>query len=123
MAYIEASAFIYQDGKVSILVENANKLLEIKTRHRIFFVWDTLFMMIMVQINLPLNFWHLKILIEVDHLQDVPSPYIQIKGANKEAVTAAGSALKLDGSYTTKVPTSFSKPRFFLHLHLHIIYT
>jgi hypothetical protein len=44
----------------------------------------------------------LKILIEVDHLQDVPSPYIQIKGANKEAVTAAGSALKLDGSYTTK---------------------
>ncbi|XP_023639295.1 uncharacterized protein LOC17885014 isoform X3 [Capsella rubella] len=57
VAYIEASAFIYQDGKI---------------------------------------------LIEVDHLQDVPSPYIQIKGANKEAVTAAGSALKLDGSYTTK---------------------
>lgn len=49
----------------------------------------------------------LKILIEVDHLQDVPSPYIQIKGANKEAVTAAGSALKLDGSYTTKVPLPF----------------
>ncbi|AEC05457.1 P-loop containing nucleoside triphosphate hydrolases superfamily protein [Arabidopsis thaliana] len=49
VAYIEASAFIYQDGKVN-----------------------------------------------------VPSPYIQIKGANKEAVTAAGSALKLDGSYTTK---------------------
>ncbi|XP_010446164.1 PREDICTED: uncharacterized protein LOC104728954 [Camelina sativa] len=40
--------------------------------------------------------------VEVEHLQDVPSPYIQIKGANKEAVTAAGSALKLDGSYTTK---------------------
>lgn len=59
-------------------------------------------MMIMVQISLPL--FILKILIEVDHLQDVPSPYIQIKGANKEAVTAAGSALKLDGSYTTKVP-------------------
>ncbi|KAL1208292.1 Inorganic pyrophosphatase TTM2 [Cardamine amara subsp. amara] len=57
VAYIEASAFIYQDGKI---------------------------------------------LIEVNHLQDVPSPYIQIKGANKEAVTAAGSALKLDGSYTTK---------------------
>ncbi|CAN8266936.1 unnamed protein product [Cochlearia groenlandica] len=57
VAYIEASAFIYQDGKI---------------------------------------------LIEVDHLQDVPNPYIQIKGANKEAVTAAGSALKLDGSYTTK---------------------
>ncbi|CAG7895010.1 unnamed protein product [Brassica rapa] len=57
VAYIEASAFIYQDGKI---------------------------------------------LIEVDHLQDVPSPYIQIKGVNKKAVTAAGSALKLDGSYTTK---------------------
>ncbi|CAM8886117.1 unnamed protein product [Rhodiola kirilowii] len=57
VAYIEASAFIYQDGKI---------------------------------------------LIEVDHLQDVPSPYLQIKGLNKEAVAAAGSALKLDGSYTTK---------------------
>ncbi|KAJ4709753.1 Uridine-cytidine kinase C [Melia azedarach] len=57
VAYIEASAFIYQDGKI---------------------------------------------LIEVDHLQDVPSPYLQIKGVNKEAVAAAGSTLKLDGSYTTK---------------------
>ncbi|XP_056164146.1 uncharacterized protein LOC115672562 isoform X9 [Syzygium oleosum] len=57
VAYIEASAFIYQDGKI---------------------------------------------LIEVDHLQDIPSPYLQIKGVNKEAVTSAGSALKLDGSYTTK---------------------
>uniref|UniRef100_A0A7N0TLT1 AAA+ ATPase domain-containing protein n=2 Tax=Kalanchoe fedtschenkoi TaxID=63787 RepID=A0A7N0TLT1_KALFE len=57
VAYIEASAFIYQDGKL---------------------------------------------LIEVDHLQDVPSPYLQIKGLNKEAVEAAGSSLKLDGSYTTK---------------------
>lgn len=37
----------------------------------------------------------------------MPSPYIQIKGANKEAVTAAGSALKLDGSYTTKVLLAF----------------
>lgn len=44
-----------------------------------------------------------QILIEVDHLQDIPSPYLQIKGVNKEAVTSAGSALKLDGSYTTKV--------------------
>ncbi|KAJ6981996.1 hypothetical protein NC653_025181 [Populus alba x Populus x berolinensis] len=43
-----------------------------------------------------------KILIEVDHLQDTPSPYLQIKGVNKEAVAAAGSTLKLDGSYTTK---------------------
>ncbi|XP_061985546.1 inorganic pyrophosphatase TTM2-like isoform X4 [Populus nigra] len=57
VAYIEASAYIYQDGKI---------------------------------------------LIEVDHLQDIPSPYIQIKGVNKEAVAAAGSTLKLDGSYTTK---------------------
>ncbi|KAL3011507.1 hypothetical protein AAZX31_07G201800 [Glycine max] len=58
VAYIEASAFIYQDGKI---------------------------------------------LIEVDHLQDVPGPYIQIKGVNKDAVAAAGSMLKLDGSYTTKL--------------------
>ncbi|XP_031111622.1 uncharacterized protein LOC116015635 isoform X1 [Ipomoea triloba] len=57
VAYIEASAYIYQDGKI---------------------------------------------LIEVDHLQDVPTPYIQIKGVNKEIVEAAGCALKLDGSYTTK---------------------
>ncbi|XP_057963018.1 inorganic pyrophosphatase TTM1 isoform X2 [Malania oleifera] len=57
VAYIEASAFIYQDGKI---------------------------------------------LIEVDHLLDVPSPYLQIKGVNKEAVAAAGSTLKLDGTYTTK---------------------
>ncbi|KAA8529051.1 hypothetical protein F0562_033461 [Nyssa sinensis] len=57
VAYIEASAYIYQDGKI---------------------------------------------LIEVDHLQDAPSPYLQIKGVNKEAVAAAGSTLKLDGSYTTK---------------------
>ncbi|KAB5538083.1 hypothetical protein DKX38_015616 [Salix brachista] len=45
----------------------------------------------------------IRILIEVDHLQDTPSPYLQIKGVNKEAVTAAGSTLKLDGSYTTKL--------------------
>ncbi|XP_058078226.1 uncharacterized protein LOC131226647 isoform X3 [Magnolia sinica] len=57
VAYIEASAFIYQDGKI---------------------------------------------LIEVDHLQDAPSPYLQIKGTNKEVVAAAGSTLNLDGSYTTK---------------------
>ncbi|XP_022776411.1 uncharacterized protein LOC111318047 isoform X6 [Durio zibethinus] len=57
VAYIEASALIYQDGKI---------------------------------------------LIEVDRLQDASSPYLQIKGVNKEAVAAAGSALKLDGSYTTK---------------------
>lgn len=43
-----------------------------------------------------------EILVEVDNLQDVPSPYIQIKGVDKEAVAAAGSMLKLDGSYTTK---------------------
>ncbi|GMY18607.1 uridine-cytidine kinase c [Fagus crenata] len=57
VAYIEASAYINQDGKI---------------------------------------------LIEVDHLQDAPSRYLQIKGVNKEAVAAAGSMLKLDGSYTTK---------------------
>ncbi|XP_050373244.1 uncharacterized protein LOC126790911 isoform X2 [Argentina anserina] len=57
VAYIEASAFIYQDGKI---------------------------------------------LIEVDHLQDAPNPYLQIKGVDKDAVAAAGSLLKLDGSYTTK---------------------
>ncbi|XP_019055402.1 PREDICTED: uncharacterized protein LOC104609946 isoform X4 [Nelumbo nucifera] len=57
VAYIEASALIYQDGKI---------------------------------------------LIEVDHLQDVPNPYIQIKGTNKDVVAAAGSSLSLDGSYTTK---------------------
>ncbi|CAN1857797.1 Uridine-cytidine kinase C [Linum perenne] len=57
VAYIEASAFIYQDGKV---------------------------------------------LIEVDHLQDAPNTYLQIKGVDKEVVAAAGSTLKLDGSYTTK---------------------
>ncbi|XP_021746734.1 uncharacterized protein LOC110712494 isoform X2 [Chenopodium quinoa] len=57
VAYIEASAYIYQDGKI---------------------------------------------LVEVDNLQDVPSPYIQIKGVDKEAVVAAGSMLGLDGSYTTK---------------------
>ncbi|KAK6122346.1 hypothetical protein DH2020_043966 [Rehmannia glutinosa] len=57
VAYIEASAYIYQDGKI---------------------------------------------LVEIDHLQDVPNPYLQIKGVNKETVVAAGSTLKLDGSYTTK---------------------
>ncbi|KAK1264034.1 hypothetical protein QJS04_geneDACA018653 [Acorus gramineus] len=57
VAYIEASALIYQDGKI---------------------------------------------LIEVDHLQDVPTPFLQIKGTDKEIVAAAASALSLDGSYTTK---------------------
>lgn len=57
VAFIEASAYIYQDGKI---------------------------------------------LIEVDHIQDVPSPYIQIKGSSKDIVAAAGSTLNLDGSYTTK---------------------
>ncbi|KAL0540050.1 hypothetical protein IC582_024278 [Cucumis melo] len=57
MAYIEASAYIYQDGKI---------------------------------------------LIEVDHLQDAPCPYLQIKGVDKEAVAAAGSMLELNDSYTTK---------------------
>uniref|UniRef100_A0A6N2KWQ2 AAA+ ATPase domain-containing protein n=2 Tax=Salix viminalis TaxID=40686 RepID=A0A6N2KWQ2_SALVM len=49
-----------------------------------------------------LNLGYQAILIEVDHLQDTPGPFLQIKGVNKEAVGAAGSTLKLDGSYTTK---------------------
>ncbi|GJN11791.1 hypothetical protein PR202_ga30029 [Eleusine coracana subsp. coracana] len=57
VAYIEASAVIYQDGKI---------------------------------------------LIEVDHLQGLTTPYLQIKGTNKEIVSSAGSALSLDVSYTTK---------------------
>lgn len=48
-------------------------------------------------------FTQLKILIEVDHLHGVTHPYLQIKGANKEIVSSAASALSLDGSYTTKV--------------------
>jgi len=47
-------------------------------------------------------FTQLKILIEVDHLQGVTTPYLQIKGTNKDIVSSAGSALSLDGSYTTK---------------------
>ncbi|TQD71828.1 hypothetical protein C1H46_042639 [Malus baccata] len=43
-----------------------------------------------------------QILVEVDHLQDAPNPYLQIKGVDKDAVAAAGSTLKLDDSYTTK---------------------
>ncbi|KAL3688676.1 hypothetical protein R1sor_014985 [Riccia sorocarpa] len=42
-----------------------------------------------------------KLLIEVDHLKDIDTPYIQIKGSKKEAVAAAGLLLKLDGTYTT----------------------
>ncbi|XP_024535400.1 uncharacterized protein LOC9637193 isoform X2 [Selaginella moellendorffii] len=42
-----------------------------------------------------------KLLIEVDHLKNISTPYIQIKGSNKEAVATAGHALKLDGNYTT----------------------
>jgi hypothetical protein len=42
-----------------------------------------------------------KLLVEVDHLKNISTPYIQIKGSNKEAVAAAGLALNLEGSYTT----------------------
>jgi hypothetical protein len=52
----------------------------------------------------------MKILIEVDHLQGVTNPYIQIKGTNKEIVSSAASALSLDGSYTTKVLKSVGCP-------------
>ncbi|KAL6969949.1 uridine,cytidine kinase [Sarracenia purpurea var. burkii] len=58
---------------------------------------------IIVCLRMFLRFPAIGILIEVDRLQDVSSPYLQIKGVNKEAVAAAGSTLKLDDSYTTKV--------------------
>uniref|UniRef100_A0A453BR94 Uncharacterized protein n=1 Tax=Aegilops tauschii subsp. strangulata TaxID=200361 RepID=A0A453BR94_AEGTS len=75
VAYIEASAVIYQDGKI---------------------------------------------LIEVDHLQGVTNPYIQIKGTNKEIVSSAASSLSLDGSYTTKVLKIFSL--FILIVYVHSAY-
>uniref|UniRef100_A0A1D1XLM2 Uridine-cytidine kinase C n=2 Tax=Anthurium amnicola TaxID=1678845 RepID=A0A1D1XLM2_9ARAE len=43
-----------------------------------------------------------KILVEVDHLEAMPIPYIQIKGTNKDIVAASASTLSLDGSFTTK---------------------
>jgi hypothetical protein len=55
------------------------------------------------QYHLMCCFTRLKILIEVDHLQGLTTPYLQIKGTNKEIVSSAGSALSLDSSYTTKV--------------------
>lgn len=42
-----------------------------------------------------------KLLIEVDQLHNIPTPYIQIKGSNKETVATAGLVLNLEGSYTT----------------------
>ncbi|KAJ7554901.1 hypothetical protein O6H91_05G014800 [Diphasiastrum complanatum] len=42
-----------------------------------------------------------KLLMEVDQLKNISTPYIQIKGSNKEAVAAAGQGLDLEGSYTT----------------------
>lgn len=42
-----------------------------------------------------------KLLIEVDYLKNMDTPFIQIKGSNKEAVAAAGLALNLEGTYTT----------------------
>ena len=43
-----------------------------------------------------------KLLIELDHLQDSPSPYMQIKGSNKEVLVVVGLTLNLEGTYTTK---------------------
>ncbi|KMZ69422.1 Uridine kinase [Zostera marina] len=43
-----------------------------------------------------------KILVEVDQLHSVEGSYLQIKGANKEVISAAASVLSLEGSYTTK---------------------
>lgn len=48
-----------------------------------------------------------QILIEVDHLQAAPCPFLQIKGTNKEVVSAAAFILSLDGTYTTKVHLDF----------------
>ncbi|KAG6556327.1 hypothetical protein Mapa_002270 [Marchantia paleacea] len=42
-----------------------------------------------------------KLLVEVDHLKNIETPYIQIKGSKKEAVAAAGQKLNLEGTYTT----------------------
>lgn len=65
---------------------------------------------------------------EVDHLQDVPGPYIQTQGAKKEVVVAAGWALELNGSYTIKVfPTFFLNLKYLfccyydLHIFLHFL--
>ena len=64
----------------------------------------------------------MKILIEVDHLQGVSTPYLQIKGTNKDIVTSAGSALSLDGSYTTKVWLGFLKSINAKHSYIYIAY-
>ncbi len=53
-----------------------------------------------------------QLLVEVDHLKNISTPYIQIKGSNKEAVAAAGLALNLEGSYTTMVRTENPLYRF-----------
>ena len=57
----------------------------------------------------------------MDHLQDVPNPYLQIKAVNKETVVAAGSTLKLDGSYTTKVAVAFTYTLFYHYRLMHLI--
>ena len=76
--------------------------------HVFFFYWFTMFKLFKLNAVFYVGFKiylisFFQILIEVDNLQDAPSRYLQIKGVNKEAVAAAGSMLKLDGSYTTKV--------------------
>ncbi|KAJ8548205.1 hypothetical protein K7X08_030674 [Anisodus acutangulus] len=104
VAYIEASAYIYQDGKLQLPRAYCPwKLVlpspEILMDSQVFSSLPRCFTAILCG-EVKGSVFH--ILIEVDHLQDVPSPYIQIKGVNKEVVAAAGSTLKLDGSYTTK---------------------
>ncbi|MCO5578179.1 hypothetical protein L7F22_032017 [Adiantum nelumboides] len=42
-----------------------------------------------------------KLIVEVDHLKHMETPFLQIKGSDKEAVAAAGIAFNLDGTYTT----------------------
>ncbi|KAH6559538.1 hypothetical protein KP509_1Z004100 [Ceratopteris richardii] len=42
-----------------------------------------------------------KLIIEVDELKHIETPFLQIKGPDKEAVAASGIALSLEGTYTT----------------------
>ena len=48
------------------------------------------------------------------------TPYLQIKGTNKDIVTSAGSALSLDGSYTTKVWLGVLKSINSKHIYIYI---
>ncbi|KAI5075251.1 hypothetical protein GOP47_0009327 [Adiantum capillus-veneris] len=64
-----------------------------------------------------------KLIVEVDHLKHMETPFLQIKGSDKEAVAAAGIALNLDGTYTTMpyieivLGNKFSRVEGFAGLH------